>query len=506
MSTAPLLVLTNARILGDEGWRLARIRIAGEHIERIEAAGEEGGERGALVVDCQGATVLPGFIDAHMHLLGYAATLAGVECTPQKVASIEALKSRLRARAERIPSGAWIRGWGYDEFTLGRHPTRLDLDAVVPNHPVKLLHRSGHACVLNSVAMQRLGISGETPEPSGATIERGADGEPNGVLLEMEEELESRGLPTLTGADLREAVNDAFEMLLSYGVTSVHEATPPRALATWEMLQELATRERLPIRVFKMVGVGDLPELKRRGLAYQAGSDTLRVGLVKVMLSESGGALHPGAQELRGVVERAGLAGFPVAFHGVEERTIAAALDAIKEVEPPAGARHRIEHCGVSSPELVRRLVAARVAVVTQPGFIYESGERYLATVPEGEREWLYRVGTLLEAGVPVAFGSDAPVVAPDPLLGVRAAVTRESRGGRTVGLRERVSAEQALAAYSQAGARLAGEGQSKGWIVPGMLADLVVLNGAIESLDVSELGSLHVAKTVVGGKVGYER
>lgn len=504
----PDLLLRHASLFRGSGRppALSRIALAAGRIHSIEDESDVG-ERRFRELDCQGATVLPGFVDAHLHLFSYAAALAGIDCSPRFVRSIAQLKTHLAARAAPAKPNAWLRAWGYDDFALQerRHPTRWDLDAAIPDRPLKLIHRSGHITVLNSAAMQLLGITLESDEPDGGVIERDTHGEPNGIFLEMEEDLERRGLPALSERESEDVLQEAFGRLLSYGVTSVHEATPTRALPTWDCLAYLRERSKLSLRLFKLFGHADLPELKHRGLAYGSGDDWLRVGPIKVMLNETIGAVLPAPAELRATVGDAVAQGFPVAFHAVEERGIAAALDAVRQLTL-TGARHRLEHCGLCPPALLRRLAASGMAVVTQPAFVAESGDRYLATVPKAKQPWLYRVAALREAGIPVAFGSDCPVASPDPLAALQAATTRLTRGGAALGAAEAVSIEQALELYSQAGARLSGEGQLKGWLAPGMLADIVVLNGVIETLEPSELHALRVEKTIVGGELAWER
>ena len=165
----------------------------------------------ARVVDCAGQTVIPGFIDAHCHVLAYAASLAAIDCSPRNVSSIEDIVHEVSQYATTMPRGEWIRAAGYSEFDLRekRHPTREDLDVVSPHHPVRLNHRSGHACVLNSLALERVGIASDFEEPEGCTVGRDlVTGEPNGLLLEMDSWLEYR-IPPLDGFRLRSAVSEA---------------------------------------------------------------------------------------------------------------------------------------------------------------------------------------------------------------------------------------------------------------------------------------------------------
>ena len=473
--------------------------------------------RGTRLLDCQGRTTVPGFVDAHLHLFSYAANLLAVDCSSRAVSSITDIQQALRSRASQTPPGGWIRGWGYEEFYLaeGRPPNRWDLDAAAPSHPVKLVHRSGHASVLNSMGLERLGITRETPEPAGAVIDRALDtAEPTGNLLEMEAELEARGAPTMTEADLVEGLALARNRLLSFGVTSIDEATPTRALAHWDMLHGLKRRALFPVRVRKMFSVADLEELRRRELFSGAGDHGLSVGAVKIMINETGRTPLPPREELREQVLRIHRCGYQAAFHAVEEAGIAAAIDALSYARlcsPPdkrniAGRRHRIEHCGLCPPELTMELASLGLTVVTQPAFIREHGERYQAQVPPHKQQWLYPVASLMAAGVRVAFGSDCPVVPPDPMVGLCGAVTRSTRQGETIAPQEAVPMPDALEMYTSAAASASWGERVTGSIAPGRMADLVLLSGDPMAIEPERLEEVVADCTIIGGEILWER
>ena len=511
------LILSNARVLTLDparphaslvAIRDGRVIWAGDGDDLEMLRGPE-----TRVLDCEGKTVGPGFIDAHLHLFAYAANLLAVDCSPRAVSSIADIQQALRRRAAETPPGAWIRGWGYEEFYLaeGRPPNRWELDQAAPDHPVKLVHRSGHASTLNSMGLARLGITRETPEPAGATIERDlATGEPTGNLLEMEEELEARGAPSLTPAELEEGLAAAGARLLSLGVASVQEATPTRALAHWDILRDLKQRGLLPVRVRKMVAAADLDELRRRGLFFGAGDLGLSIGAVKIMINETGQKLLPSQEELREQLLLAHQAGYQAAFHAVEEAAIAAAIDAVaschkdspEQAQQVASRRHRVEHCGLCPPEMARRLAHQGILVVTQPAFLREHGERYRAQVPAHKQPRLYPVASLRAAGVAVAFGSDCPVVPPDPLAGLAGAVTRSTRQGPRIGPEEAVPALEALEMYTRTAAYASWEEQVKGSITPGRLADLVILSGDPIATSPDRLEEIAVERTMIAGEM----
>ena len=195
----PGLILTNARVLTmDPRHPIAQsVAVCGDRIVWAGADAELPSltSAGTKVIDCGGGTLIPGFHDAHLHLLAFASSLDSVDCRPSRVSSIADICQQIAIRTERTPRDEWVSAWGYDPFYLAerRHPTRWDLDRVAPHHPVRLNHRSGHACVLNSLAMDRVGIADNTDEPCGATIARDLEGgTPNGLLLEMEDFLDGR--------------------------------------------------------------------------------------------------------------------------------------------------------------------------------------------------------------------------------------------------------------------------------------------------------------------------
>ena len=270
-----------------------------------------GGER----IDCQGDVLLPAFIDAHCHLLAYAASLRSVDCTGAR--RIADLQEALRQAAAQRPAGEWVRAFGYEETTLaeGRHPNRHDLDAAAPGHPVRLIHRSGHASVLNSLALQRAGIGVTTEEPPGGFLDRDpASGEPTGLLLGMERVIE-RAIPPLPYEELSDGVRRAAGRLLRAGVTCVQDAGHNNGRAEWELFERLVAGGALPLALVLMEGFDHLGELPALGAGGR-----LRRGPVKIMLHELEHDLAPDEAELARMVDEVHAVGRQVAIHAVGER------------------------------------------------------------------------------------------------------------------------------------------------------------------------------------------
>jgi len=373
---------------------------------------------------------------------------------------------------------------------------------------VKLIHRSGHACVLNSLALEMVGISGETPEPPGGLIDRDLEsGEPSGLLFGMDSYIE-KAVPPLGDEELRRGLRLAVERCLSSGITSVQDATVGNDLARWRTFERLKRGGELPIRIYMMVGAGALGEFEESGLYFSYGDYGLRLGAVKIVLDETTGRLEPSQAELNEIVLRAQRAGFQVAIHAIEEGAVASATEALEHAcgESPAGThRHRVEHCSVCPPPLLRRLRDVHAIIVTQPSFIYWSGERYLATVPEAQLRWLYCIGSFLRNGLRPAAGSDSPVVPINPLIGICAAVARKAETGETLSQWESISPLEALEMYTRAAAYASFEEAKKGSISVGKLADLVVLDADPTQVPAELIKDIRVKMTIIAGRVVWE-
>ena len=508
------LILYNANVLtlDPESQRAKLVAVKGGRIiwvgDNDKLVDLEG--RKTQKIDCQGKTLVPGFNDAHCHILAFASSLLSIDCSPSAVSSIGDIQAEIRKQARRLPKGDWIRAAGYNEFYLAekRHPNRDDLDEVAPHHPVKLVHRSRHACVLNSVALSLIGISKESPEPPGGLIGRDMDsGDPDGLLFEMNSYIDKM-IPSLSPEEFETGVRLANKQYLSQGVTSLQDATAHNGLGEWRTLQRLRERGLLVPRLSVMMGIKSLGELQDNGLPPRYGDDGVRLGALKIVLSEARGCLHPHQEELEEMALQGHRCGYQLALHAVEENTVVAAARATEHALdriPRRDHRHRIEHCSVCPPPLLKRLKDVRSLVVTQPSFIYFSGERYLKTVPEGKRRWLYRIGSFLKSGLMPAAGSDSPVVPNNPLFGIYAAVTRRTESGEELLPREQVSPMDALQMYTQAAAHASFDEGVKGSISVGKLADFALLSADPTRVSPGEIREIRVEMTIVDGGIAWQ-
>ncbi|MBI2848159.1 MAG: amidohydrolase [Chloroflexi bacterium] len=462
------------------------------------------------VIDCQGKTVVPGFNDAHCHIFSYLRKLLSIDLSPQYVRSISDIKGLIKAKADTTPSGQWISGTDYNEFYLSekRHPSRREIDEVAPNHPVVLSHRSLHACVLNSRALALAGITHETPEPSGALIERDPNGEPTGLLFDMLGHIRQNVMPPFLQDELEKSVYLANQHYLSQGITSLQDATVTNDLSRWQKLKRFKDESRLKSRVYMMFGHRAISDFKNEGLSFGDGDASLRLGGVKFILTEPRGQIYPSQPELDEMVFSAHRAGFPVAAHAFSPAHVEAAITAFENARkrlPGIKSRHRIEHCAECPSDFLERLKASQAVVVTQPPFVYYSGERYLATIPAAQVEWLYRFRLFLRNGIIAAASSDSPLVPDNPLMGIYAAVTRQTQAGQYLVPDESISAGEALAMYTINAAYASHEEGIKGSLTSGKLADMVILSADLMQIAPEEIKDITMGMTILGGEVVWE-
>jgi predicted amidohydrolase YtcJ len=512
----PRLAFINANIVTLNPHR-PRARWIVINDERITFIGEQDDLNKNLlsntkVIDCNGKTIIPGFIDAHLHIRALAESLVTLDLKPSKgFRSIVDIKTAVKDLSLKMSAGDWIRGRGYNEFHLTekRHPTRWDLDEVAPDNPVKLTHRSGHAHVLNSPALNLVGISEQTGDPPGGLIDRDINsGKPTGLLYEMGVLLSER-IPSLDHRDLLRGVALANQELLSMGITSVQDASH---LNDHERLKEIHSWKEEDLfkpRINLMLNPRGLAQLGTQDLPSCIGENQIRLNGIKLILDETTGQLHPSQEELNNTVLKVHRSGFQVAIHAVEESAVKSACSAIEYAVrrfPRPGHRHRIEHCSVCPPPHLKRLASLGIVVVTQPAFIFYNGDRYLETVPDHQLQHLYPIGSLLKAEIPVAGSSDCPIVPPNPLIGIYSAISRKTETGKIVGEAEKIDPLHALRMYTVHAARASFEEGLKGSISPAKLADLVVLNEDPTTAPPDEIKDIEVEMTIVNGEVVWEK
>jgi predicted amidohydrolase YtcJ len=496
---------------------------------KIVAVGAESDLRGLAgasteIVNLEGRTLVPGFEDAHAHIWK-AGQLLTTSVDLRRSKSIEEIGRLLQQRNAKLPKGAWLLGRGFNEISLaeGRKPTRQDLDRFVADRPILLTRTCGHIFVANTLALKLAGINRETAQPEGGIIERDASGEPSGLLHETAVGLVNRVIPVPTKADYRAMVEAALKHQLSLGITSSSDCgVLPGLLETY---LEMDADGSLPARMLVMP-LGR-PDGTSGPLALPAKhrSPMLRIDTVK-FLADGGlsggtaalsvpyrnssftGVTRFQTDELGELFTDAHRQGWRISTHAIGDTAIEQVLSLYERLGAhPLGFSHRMEHVGLASVAQLQRMARAQIYSVTQPIFLDELGGNFLAFIPDALSQRIYPIRTMLDAGLTVAFSSDAPVVSNDaPLAGIQAAVLRRTREGTVLLPEQAISAREALYAYTAAGAIVTGEEQSRGSIQAGRWADFAILSEDPTAVDAEELKKITVECTYLAGKQVYSK
>lgn len=476
------MLIRSAEVAGEN----RDVRLTSGRIETI--APTLSAQQGERLIDAKGGALIPGLTDHHLHVQALAAALESVPCGPPKVEDSDDL---VRALSAAEPTSGWLRGTGYFESVAGELD-RDRLDAIRSDVPLRIQHRSGILWFCNSRALEALGLDGATRVDTGTEtgVQRNAQGRATGRLFRADEWLRDR-LPRKAPPDLARVGH----LLASYGVTALTDCTPSNSAEDLEVLKNAQATGALPQRL-EVMGSLELPS--------QGGSqDRLRTGAHKIMLDEP--AL-PDFDKLVERITRAHRADRAVAFHTVTRAEIHFALAALDAAGTLRG--DRLEHASVAPPEAVEIVQRLGIGIATQPNFIAERGDAYLENVDLKDQPHLYRVASWIEAGVPLAGGTDAPFGDPDPWRAMRAAVERRSPTGSLLGEAERVTPEVALRLFSdRALARSGREKHSQTAPAPrvGLPADLCLLDRPWKIVR-EDLSSDRVAATFMGGEAIYER
>jgi predicted amidohydrolase YtcJ len=454
-----------------DGRVTADVRVAGATVHDV--APDLAPRPGEAVLDARGAALLPGLHDHHLHLHAVAAHDASVRCGPPDVTGPGDLGAVLAA-ATPDPRG-WIRGVGYHESVAGLLDAAA-LDRWQPAFPVRVQHRSGAVWFLNGAAIRALGLAGA--EHPG--VERDADGAPTGRLWRADDWLRDRLPPTPPPA-----LDAVGARLSGLGITGVTDATPDLGPAAVTGIAAAHERGSLPQRVHLL----GLP------LGAPPPGTGVTAGPYKLVLADSG---LPHLGELTGRIRAAHAAGRAVAVHCVTREALILTLTALADAGPRDG--DRLEHAALVPQNLVDRVAALGLRVVTQPGFLADRGDDFLRDLPADEHADLYRLGSLHRAGVCAAPASDAPYGPLDPWAVIAAATTRRTRSGRVAGPAERIGAAVALAGYLSPATD---PGGSRRRVAPDVPADLVLLHAPLAAALAAPSADL-VRATVIAGDVRH--
>jgi len=477
------------------------------------------------VIDLGGHFVMPGFNDAHTHLASAGFEKLNVDLVGSK--SLDEMKQRIAARVKTAAPGEWIKGEGWDHtlWSEQKTPTREDMDAVTGDHPGIFTRVDGHIAVANTAALKAAGITGQTQAPQGGQIDHDDKGEPTGILRETAMGLVQAKVPPPTPAQRRRAAELALEDAARSGITSAQDFSDWQDFLVYEQLQK---EGKLTLRIAEWLPF-DLPveKLKEMRAHHPASDPMLHTSMLKGFMDGSLGSrtaamLAPYNDDPKNAgiprydqdklnkmaVERA-KAGFQLGFHAIGDRGTRMALEAFALAEkesPKRDFRFRIEHAQVVAPEDFKKFKDLGVIASMQPNHLLTDmnwAESHLG--PERAKH-SYAWKEFLEDGVPLAFGTDYPVEPITPFRGVYCAVTRKNEAGTKEYFPEqKLTIEQALAAYTTGSAYAQFAEKEKGVLAPGTLADFVVLDRDITKVDPPEILKTKVLRTVVGGKTVYQ-
>ena len=488
---------------------------------------------GTRVIDAAGKTVLPGFIDAHIHVGMFGLLDHGViDVAYPKVKSIADIQALIRADAAKKKPGEWIKLNGYDHNKLEekRHPTKEELDAAAPNNPVQLTRCCAHMGVYNTLALEKAGVkSADQYAPDEVVLNE--DGSLHGLLKETAH-MDTSTKVEYSNEELVNGYANADQLLLSLGVTSAHDAGAYGAVST-RALQDAclsgAVKTRINAMIFDMFGkqsgIKYIDSFLATGIHSGCGNEHFRVGPVKIMLdgSSSGpssavidGYTHEpdnhGIQvwtqeEADEMVMKAHLAGYQMTAHAVGDKAVTIMVNAIEKALaacPRPNRRHRIEHCGITNPELIERIAKLGIVPISNPAFISINASDYNRYY--GSRvDYMFAMKSYLDKGIITAIGSDAPITYPNPMNSLFGALNRMDQKTRDLcGEMQKVNVLEAVRMFTYNGAYASFEENIKGSLEPGKLADVVVLDQDLLTYPVEKVQDVKVRYTLVGGEVAY--
>jgi hypothetical protein len=483
------------------------------------------------VVDLGGHFVMPGFNDAHVHLATGGFRHFEVDLTGSQ--SLQEMQQRIAAHTKGLAPGDWIIGGGWDHtLWVGQQlPARQDLDSVTGDHPAFLGRVDGHISIANTAALKAAGIAARTPDPPGGKIDHDAKGEPTGIIREDPAmKLVWSKIPAPTPSQRRRAAEYALANAAKWGITSAQDYSDWEDFLTYE---ELERDGKLPIRISEWLDFNHPVDVLEKHRAHHPADDAmLHTAMLKGFMDGSLGSRtaallapfsdDPGnsglpryqqAQLNRMAVQRAA-AGFQLGFHAIGDRATQMALDAYAEAERSARQnnrwrdfRFRIEHAQIITANQFQQFKELGVIASVQPNHLLTDMHWAMERIGPERAKTSYPWKQFLDNGIRLAFGTDYPVEPITPFRGIYSAVTRKNEAGtREYFPEQKITIEQALAAYTTGAAFAQFAEKEKGTLAPGMLADFVVLDRDLTKIQPPEILKTEVLRTVVGGKTVYQK
>jgi len=485
------------------------------------------------VIDLDGRTVLPGFIDAHNHFCLYALLIDQVDCRPAAgCVKGEDVIAALRARAEATPPGKWVMGWGYASYLLEdkMNLTKEDLDRATTEHPICLVHVSVHEAVVNTAALKELGFTDKTPDPPGGKIRRDTNGNPNGILSEsafmgplffQSSSIYSKMMAEYSESETEKMMTRCAAVYHRLGIVGAHD--PFVDAETLRTYQAVAETGNFPFRMYAYILNTWADPLVSAGVNRGFGSEWVKIGAIKIFLdggmsSRTAAVFEPYATgggtgilnyDQNGInheIEKFDRAGYQISVHAQGDRALDMLLKAFERVmdrENPL--RHHIVHAGNLTAGQIERVQSLNLNIVSQANFFSLLGDGFIEAYGPTRAQDLYRFATFVKRGIKLAFSSDCPVADPNPLIGLRDAVLRRTPNGEQIGPSESLPVEQSIALYTREAAYMSFEESSRGTIESGKVADLVVLGNDPLKVKPEDIPNCTVKMTIVGGKIVYD-
>ncbi|WP_337658303.1 amidohydrolase [Sphingorhabdus sp. Alg231-15] len=475
--------------------------------------------------DGKGKTLIPGFVDAHGHVMGLGFSALTLDLSGTK--SLAEAQAALSAYAAKYPNRPWIigGGWNQEIWGLGRFPTAAELDAVIPDRPVYLERVDGHAAWVNSVAMKTAGITAATKAPSGGAIEK-SGGKPSGIFVDKAQGLFAKAIPAPRPVENDLALMKAQEILLSQGVTTI--ADMGTSIEQWQSFRRAGDKGQLKVRIISYAGeIDNMIAIGGPGPSPWLYDDRLKLAGVKLYIDgalgsrgallkepyadrpgEKGLALLTSAQ-LKNKMSRAAMDGFQTAVHAIGDKANDEILSAVEELQYTfkGDRRWRIEHAQIVDPADLPRIAQTGTIASMQP--VHQTSDRLMAEARLGpdRLDGAYAWKSILESGAKLAFGTDVPVESSNPFAGLAAAVTREDANGEPFGgwlPGERLTREEAWQAYTIGAAYASFAEDRIGSLTKGKRADFLIIDADIMLASPQALRELIVEQTWIAGRPVY--
>ncbi|WP_034670653.1 amidohydrolase [Ectobacillus panaciterrae] len=482
-------------------------------------------------VDLKGHRVLPGLIDAHLHPLWLANASTQIACTPPLVNSIADLIEQIRNVCKSNEMGNWIAGWGYDEGKLSerRAPTRWDLDKATSDIPIFITRTCTHIAVVNSKALELAGITKDTPDPQGGKIDRDSNGEPTGVLRENATDLVRRIMPAKSLEEDATSLAELSPFLLSHGITAITDLSSRTGSTDYLEMYKTAGKKGLKQRTVLYYLWEDLKEQPILGPDKIKSENQIHIGGIKLFSDgsvsgktawvnppflgeeENYGIQTTTKEELLAAAKAAEQNQIQLVVHAMGEQAIDLIIDTFygKKGWLADAPSIRIEHAAMPTPQAIQRAAETGIAFVTQPIFLFAEIESYHNNLGSERTKQTYPIQSMLQAGIKVAFSSDAPATAwadpVNPFVGIKSAVTRLAYDGADTGQEQRVDVPTAIMLYTKAAQEIT-RIPYVGQLAVGYHADFIVLDQDILEMSMDKIDTVLVKETYLGGNLVFQR